>query len=221
MASSPSKKILYKILFNGRKPSYKNIHIWGCGVTVHKNHAKALALNGKPATFIGYGSTTAAVIYMDNHTSNMSRAHNCSINDFHFADPHCPGAVLLDRNVPLYQRALPPPTSKYDLIASPFNLQDLYTYTVRIPPTGSLGITWEDDDIFGIPIITKMHPNSPFCTGCRNKIHTAAWVVSIHQEEPITVARCVEYLAHLSDEGTLQFQVTLTKRITPRSTRYQ
>ena len=66
-----------------------------------------------------------------------------------------------------------------------------------------------------------MHQNSPFRKKCKTKLHQNAWIVSIHQEESITIDRFLECVKYLCKNDVLTVQLTLVKKITSTYTKYQ
>ena len=64
-----------------------------------------------------------------------------------------------------------------------------------------------------------MSTDSPFKVKCKNKFQTQVWIVSIGDEEPITIEQISEKIEYLRSIKQLTFTVTLTHRTTATSTK--
>ena len=113
---------------------------------------------------------------------------------------------------------LPPSTLELTHADSAFDLEQLFSYQVDLPPTGPLGLLLEDDRDFGLPLIVRMQSDSPFLKGCKKSLTKNAWIVSVHHDEPITVERLLQYLEHLRATKVYNITVTLSKRPHPSHT---
>ena len=161
-------------------------------MSVHKNDDKTLSLNGKQAIFLFmepplylfFTLTMAPLPYLKLNTL-ASRSVN-----------------FLTHNV----LALFYLTTKFFSINvfCLLQLPNIQQPRCLLTSKASSPVTREENEIFGIPIIIKMHIDSPFWKGFKNKLHSSACVVSLHHNEPITVARCRKYLSHLHDTNILQ-----------------
>ena len=66
-----------------------------------------------------------------------------------------------------------------------------------------------------------MQQNSPFRTGCQRKFWKQSWTIIIHQDEPITAERVLDYIAYLREQKIFKFQLTLYPRQTMTNTWYE
>lgn len=78
-----------------------------------------------------------------------------------------PGALILAN-----KQLIDPSLLSLDYKDSFFSTADTYNYTINLPHPGSLGINIEDDKIFGIPLVTKIHSDSPFWKQCPKYVWT-------------------------------------------------
>ena len=108
-----------------------------------------------------------------------------------------------------------------EYVPSPFAQHELFTYDVTLPQTGTFGLVLQDDEHFGLPAIVSIETDSPFLKGCKKSLHRQAWIISIHQDEPITVDRTLEYMNYLRRNNILTVKVTLSKRLTTQKTNYE
>ena len=122
------------------------------------------------------------------------------------------------RNNNFHTLQLPTNTSTLEYADSAFDLNELYTYQVLLPPNAPLGLVLENDRDFGLPLITKIDPSSPFLVGCKKVLTKNAWIVSIQYEEPITVEMFLEYVEFLRSEKSYNVTFTLAKRPHPSTT---
>ena len=210
----------------GKKPTFHDIHIFGCPITIVPDEPKKENGQNKVGRFLGFGASSAVLLYQDIKTNTLGRARHGRIDDmFMIALTEnnfvCPGSKLIQstlNNTPLPKFDTLPPELPY--AKSPFDLSLTFTYTVLLPKTGRLGLVLCNDEIFGLPLITEMEQTSCFAKNCKKKLHTNAWIVSIHHEEPITSDRFLEYVKHLRQNDILEIQVTLMKRMTSNHTKY-
>jgi len=79
-------------------------------------------------------------------------------------------------------------------VTSPFSYSNIFSNDVDISPTGPLGLNLEDDKTFGLPLINSMQYDSPFTIGCKKNLQKNVWIVGVHHDEPVTVARLTEYV---------------------------
>ena len=155
------------------------------------------------ARFLGFGSTSAVVIYEDLHTKKIKRARNCRIDDYFFlALTHpqlqCPASQVIQAlsgktSTPQLSNELP----ALEYASSPFLSHELFTYEVTLPSTGPLGLILQDDDFFGLPVIVSMDEYSPFIAKCKKQLQRQAWIINIHHDKPITVDRFLTYVTNL------------------------
>ena len=211
----------------GSKPSFKHLHIFGAPITItDENHSKEKARNFV-GRFLGFGSTSAVVIYQDIGSGKIKRARNCRIDDyFTLTTTHpqlsCPASHLIQAaanktSCPTLSKNLP----LLEYVPSPFQQHKLFTYSVTLPQTGGFGLVLQDDEHFGLPVIISMEADSPFLKGCQKSLHRQAWIINIHQDEPITVERALEYMNYLRKNNILTFKVTLSNRLTTQKTKYE
>ena len=211
----------------GTKPDFKNIHIFGAPVTITEENGAKEKPRNHIGRFLGFGSSSAVVIYEDIKSGKLKRARNCRIdNYFSLATTHpsllCPASQLIQA---ASQNISPPLLSKdlplLEFIPSPFQQHELYTYDVTIQSSGPLGVVLEDDEHFGLPVIVSMAPNSCFSIKCKKQLRRQAWLINIHHEEPITVNHALEYIKFLRQSNILTFRVTLSKRVTTQKSNYE
>jgi len=204
------------------KPSYNKLHVFGATIYVHASQAKKLDPKAVTGIFLGYGASTAVIYYLDAHHHTIKRAHHAKIDSTQIgASDNTPGSKMIQQFQQQPSLTLPAVPLTLTTIPSPFSYQTLFSYTVSIPPKGPLGLNLEDDKVFGLPIINVMTQESAFRVGCKKTLHKNAWIVGIHHEEPITVARFLEYVEFLRENQIFDFQMTLCKRVDPSATNYQ
>ena len=216
----------YELWFK-KKPSFNDVHIFGAPVTIVPDEAKKEDGKNKIGFFLGFASTSAVVLYQDIDTKSFSRARHGRVNDFFMLslthpEFECPGLKLIQAT--LNNTGIPTFTNPPAILAyarGPFDDDQPFTYSVSLPKSGPLGLDLFDDEIFGIPLIVSMHQNSNFRKNCKTKLHQNAWIVSIHQEEPITIDRFLDYVTYLRKNDVLNVQLTLVKKVSSTHTKYQ
>ena len=92
---------------------------------------------------------------------------------------------------------------------STFLPEDLYTYVVEFPLTGSLGLTLVADMDIGLHLIANMHQNSHFKLRCKKSYHIMSWIVQVHNDEPIKISQMIEYISFLQDQQIKKIKVLL------------
>ena len=211
----------------GYKPNFEQIHIFGAPVTITEENSGKEEPRNRIGRFLGFGSSSAVIIYEDMRSGKIKRARNCRIdNYFSLATTHpqlvCPASRLIqaastNSTPPTLDKSLP----LLEYVPSPFQEHELFTYEVTIPVTGPFGLYFQDDEFFGLPIVISMEDDSPFVLGCKKSLRRQSWIINIHQEEPITVTRVVEYLNFLRTSNILTFKITLAKRVNTQKTNYE
>ena len=211
----------------GSKPSFKEIHIFGAPITITDENCSKEEPRNHVGRFLGFGSSSAVIIYEDIKSGKIKRARNCRIDDyFSLATTHpkliCPASKLIhaastNSDVP----SLPNYFPHLEIVPSPFQQHELYTYQVTIPSSGPLGLVLQDDEHFGLPIIISMEATSSFLPKCKKDLRRQSWIINIHHEEPITVSRTLEYIDFLRKSNILTFLITLSKRVTTQKTNYE
>jgi len=205
-----------------RKPSYSKLHIFGTTMYVHDHNAKKLDPKATTGIFLGYGSSTAVLYYLDPLKQSIKRAHHARFDPLQIGgNDITPGSQLIRKHADLHKIHLPDNDLTLEKVISPFSYELLFTYSVSIPKKGPIGLILENDTVFGLPVISHMENNSPFTVGCKKTLQKNSWIVSVHHDEPVTVGRVLEYIEYLREQNILTFQITLTKRISPQATNYQ
>ena len=207
--------------WHGKKPSYSNIHIFGTHMHTHNHHRKRLDALSSPGKFLGYGASTAVIYYLDSITNKIKRTHHARIHDLNLGASTSPASTLICKHASFHDIQLPHNISTLQTVKSPFEYHTLFSYDVTVPPSGPLGIILENDTIFGLPIISYMHEDSPFRMGCKKILQKNAWIVGIHYDEPITKERFMDYIQYLRNQQIYTFKLTLTKRINQQATNYE
>ena len=137
----------------------------------------------------------------------------------HFRDT--PASIMI-RDLCATTNTIPPCNDTLTHAHSAFDLEELFTYEVTLPSTGPLGLVFENDQDFGLPLIVSMASDSPFLVGCKKSYRKNMWIISLHYEETITIERVMEYINFLREENILTVSVTLGKRpVTSPTLRYQ
>lgn len=204
------------------KPSFNKIHVFGATVYVHNELTKKLDDRATAGIFLGYGASTAVVYYCDATTKIIKRAHHVKVDNYQIgASNNTPGSQLIARHANIADVKLPASTSSLQHQVSPFNYDTLFTYDVTLPSQGPLGLTLENDSVFGLPVINAMTDTSPFKPGCKKNLQKNSWIIGIHYEEPVTKERFLDYVSYLRANDVLNIRVTLSKRIHSQATKYQ
>ena len=166
-----TSKTPYELWF-GRKPLWKNMHIFGCHVYVHNDAAKSLDDNNERGIFLGYGASTSCVYYQHQKNRNIYTSHHVRFDDYSTPlnsselENMAPGPFLLrgynhiestGRSTRLRTKFKLP---ELETVSSPFNSNNCFTYKVTLHNTGSLGLSLSNDPFFGIPLIESVQLSS-------------------------------------------------------------
>ena len=200
------------------KPEFASVHIFGAPITITDETANKENPRNRIGRFLGFGSTSAVIIYEDILSKKIKRARNCRIDDyFSLALTHpqlkCPASQIIQAfstKSTLPQLSLELPMLEYT--SSPFLSHELFTYEVTLPSTGPLGLILQDDEFFGLPVIVSMEEFSPFTTKCKKQLRRQSWIINIHHDEPITVDRFLTYVTYLQHNNILQVKVTFFQK---------
>ena len=210
-----------------QKPDYRTIQMFGAPVYVFEKDDRKLVHSNKIGIFMGYSSTTAVVLYQDCKSKELKRCYHARVDDVfqhpdhatHFRDT--PASITI-RDLCATTNTIPPCNDTLTHAHSAFDLEELFTYEVTLPSTSPLGLVFEYDKDFRLPLIVSMASDSPFLVGCKKSYRKNVWIISLHYEGPITIERVMEYINFLREENTLAVSVTLGKRpVTSSTLRYQ
>ena len=104
-------------------------------------------------------------------------------------------------------------------VTSPFQIHNSLSYSITIPPSVPLVLTWKNDLDFGISFIVQMSKDSSFRKGCKKQFQSQVWIAALHDEEPITIEIIVEQIEHLQTINKITFTVILKHRKTTQLTK--
>ena len=222
----PDSKTPFEKWF-GSKPEFRDAHIFGAPVTITNENSSKEQPRNRLGRFLGLSSYSAVIIYEDLKTKKIKRARNCRIGNYFSlaltnSSLDCPASRLIHAT----SNKQPLPTLSQDLplleyVPSPFASHDLFTYEITVPLAGPFGITLQDDEFFGLPIIIDMSSDSYFVKGCKKSLRRQVWIINVHHDEPITASRVIEYINYLRKNQIFTFNVTLCKRMTTQRTNYE
>ena len=201
----------------GKKPKWSDFRIFGADLYVmNETDSKSSFEKATKHTFLGWGTSTRTVHYLDSKTNEVKRARHVYFNDHSTATDDkdlTPGAKILRHSVPdtpyfdekiLNMHTIPPP--------DPFQNNDLYEHRVNLSlaPYFPFGIAITDDDYFGLPFIKSIHESSPWYIQLHAKFRRNIWILSINTIEPITPTAAYETITHFTKENKT-IQVTISK----------
>ena len=87
----------------GQKPNWKNFRVFGCDVYVLKETGSKNTLTKATChKYLGWGSSTSLIHYLDSDTGNIKRARHVYFDDFSSATPYgklSPGGLLLRNEI--------------------------------------------------------------------------------------------------------------------------
>ena len=146
--------------------------------------------------FVGYGGYDGKVLIYDPAKNRIKRCHHAYIDEFNVRvldnEPFTPNATLLKD----YPQKLEPGESKFDpaqikivksnieLVQTTFKQEDMSTIILLLPPaTYQMGLTFQDDFIFGKPVLSNVHPQSYLFHQIPKDYHKMAWIVSVTNQE--------------------------------------
>ena len=138
------------------------MHVFGSTIYAHNDNDAALGNRSFLAVWLGYGPSTAIILYWDKARNIYGRCHHACHDDYDFQTDGAPAQLLLERYVSKEDRPLPEPCINYEEINSPFAPYNCFTYSVTLPPSGPTGLHMSDDKDFGLPLITRMSSDRPF-----------------------------------------------------------
>ena len=100
---------------------------------------------------------TAVVYYLSIKSKEINTCHHARFDDTTLLLPNSMGQKLIDIFKNSDITIHPVPYVSYAETMSPFDPINCFSNTGTIPPSGPLGLTWTDDNNFGISLILKMN----------------------------------------------------------------
>ena len=91
-------------------------------------HNKTLGERSFPATWLGYGPSTAVIHYWNNKTDAYGRCHHGQIDDYTYQAKDCPAQTLLDSYATNVIKPLPTPSAMYKEVGLPLLPLNLHCY---------------------------------------------------------------------------------------------
>lgn len=214
----------FQLWNDDRLPSFRDIHPFGCVCyTPEQKSNKLQALQDKYALgyFLGFGTSTHVVNYKVKGERKLGRCNKPLFDTLGIglesSDHFHPLQSIID------SQAVPAnlPDSTFSLTSEAFPASAIFKYTVTISPTGPYRLSLKDDEVFGLPLIENVYPDSVFYRGLPGKYRRNTFILQIHEDEPITGDRVLEYLDFLRSKKIFTFEVSLSKRPVPSATEYQ
>ena len=190
--------------------------------------------------FVGYASHENVLLVYDPESNKVLRAHHAGVDEYNVRTLN---GEKMSLNTVLLQD-LPPPIQNTngdidpskirlvscDLAEAPHKLDPnkCATITVSLPPaTSGVGLQFDDDTVFGFPLLTKIRHNSILRTQIPVDMHKNCWLVAINSShggyaEPITGQFALEELKrHQKKRSRAQVELTFHRKIRPIITPYE
>ena len=201
----------------GKRPQWNNFRIFGADIYIlDKSASKNSMTKATKHTFLGWGTSTKTVHYLDSKTNEVKRARHVYFDDHSTATDEkdlTPGAKILRNTNPetpyfdekiINLHNIPSP--------NPFQDNDLIEHKVdlTLAPHYPYGIIIGFDDYFGIPFAKYIEDTSPWYLLLPPKFRRNVWIVSINATEPITPTAAYEAIIHYSQQNKI-ITVTLSK----------
>ena len=142
IAIYPAKENPYEV-WHGSKPDFRKLHIFGCTLYLHLNETKSLGACSEPFVWLGYGPSTAVLLYWNHLTNEFNRCHHGRLDDLVFPVESAPGNKMIDKYVKGEPASLANQSFNLERVYTPFLPCNSFTYQVRIPPSEPLGLTWK------------------------------------------------------------------------------
>ena len=201
--------------FHENKEDYRDLLPWGCpGLRCNHHPESSFDIIGIQCAFLGHSNTFKVVLTNDHKNKKVFRAVHFKPDQKYYSTP-TQSLLIGIRNklspVPC-QQILDLPFNIIDYF-SLFDATDRHDFVLPLPSEGApLNITIIDDEDFHIPIlksITKIHVWHRFIL---SSFKTNFWIVSIHEEEPITADGAHEAIRFLISKGLDEVKFSFYKR---------
>ena len=201
----------------GKRPQWNNFRIFGADIYVlDETTSKNSMTKATKHTFLGWGTSTKTIHYLDSKTNEIKRARHVYFDDHSTATDEkdlTSGAKILrntNPNTPYFDEKIinlhetPSP--------DPFRDNDLNEHKVDLilAPVYRYGIINSFDEYIGLPFAKYIDNTSPWYLLVPPKFRRNVWIVYINATEPITPTAAYEAITHYSKENKI-ISVTLSK----------
>ena len=140
----------------------KFLHVLGATVYVNSDSDKALEARSEQNVFSRIWPVNCACIQLIKQSQRNSHIPPCQrFDDTTFLLPNSMSQKLIDKFKNPIMTIPPAPYISYAETMSTFDPTNCLSYTVTIPISGYLGLTWTGNNNFGIALIIKMDHDSP------------------------------------------------------------
>ena len=215
--------------WTGTKPTYDDMKIWGCHIYVVNTEVSRTKLS--PRTYVGlfmkFSSTTKIVIYYNPKTKKFGRASHAYFNEKTIGittnlHTQTPGTTLMS-DFPSLPSDVPMSEIKSDLSTLPILQGPAVTFEIILPPVDyTCPITFYDDEVYGLPYVKSIPPNSPIGQQLPPAVLKQQWVLNIGMEEPIHAASAHDELLRLRrTHANKKIQLMLAPRVIDSNNRYE
>ena len=189
--------------WHGRKLKWTDFRVFGADIYVlNEKESKNTFAKASKHTFLGWGTSTKTVHYLDSTTNEVKRARHVYFDDHSTATDNKDltlGAKILRNAVPdtpyfdesILNLHMKPPTN-------PFDNNDLFEYEVNLATNTNYpyGIIISFDEYYGLPFIKQIEETSPWYHLLPPKFRRNIWILSINTSEPITPTVAYDTISH-------------------------
>ena len=200
----------------GKKPKWSDFRIFGADIYVmNETDSKNSFEKATKHTFLGWGTSTKTVHYLDSNNNKVKRARHVNFDDHSTATDEkdlTPGAKILRNtvsNTPYFDNKI---LNMYIIPPSdPFQSNNIHGYTVNLSlaPYFPYGVIITFDDYFGLPFIKSIDESSPWYILLPAKFRTNIWILLINTVEPITPTSAYEAITDFIKENkTIQVKIS-------------
>lgn len=201
----------------GKRPHWKNFRVFGSDIyVVNENTSKNSLTKATRHIFLGWGTSTSTIHYLDPQNDEIKRARHAYFDDYSSSIPEAdltPGARLI-RNTSL--ETIPIDTNVINLHTvehtNPFTNNKLHHLEIDMTCCSSypfrVKVTF--DEFFRLPFIKQIQVHSPWYINLPGNFRRNVWILSINAIEPITPTAVYESIAFYL-QTNITIKVTLSK----------
>ena len=215
--------------WNGTKPQYSDMKIWGCHVYIVDTDVTRTKLDNRTyvGLFMKFSATTKIIVYYNPKTQKFGRTSHAYFDELNIGThkhlpTDSPGKRLVQQ-YPTLPTDMEMTRIQSDISSLPILHQPAVTFEVYLPPIdASCPIKFLDDEKYGLPYVQNIPKTSPI----GQQLPTAAlkqhWILGIENEEPIHAQSAHEELTRLrTSHANKKISLTMAPRILDDHNKYE
>ena len=200
---------------HNKRPSAKELVPFGSVITIvnpSKNTLPKLSPDrANKGYFLGFGNHVRSILYWDpKHPTSYKRSYHAIVEDTMTLSLLQPSFTTPMNN---NETEVPISMREFQLVDSPFRVENIKTVTIPLPPRGSsLGLNVRDDTLFNMPYLWTVQKNTFASKYIPRELRRNHFILHINGNSPITSVFVKEHIEYMQTMETKEIQLDLVHR---------